>query len=197
MISLLLRPSDSLLMLLVSGRRLPSLNHSPSESGLATSHSNTASWDSATVWSVSGLEMAPPLEQNKYKCESFKNIYTIKKSLALSSLKYQILKPEFVHHEMSNAIILTYIRKVSQKPYSKNAGPITRENAGVRKVLWRKSNCQVNVEFWEPYCAAYPAFAPSSEALYLVFLSTFFLGIYLIFVWEKLLHKMAKSSMFL
>lgn len=61
--------------------------------------------------------MAPPLEQRKYKSESLKNIYTIKKSLDLSNLIYENLKHEFEHHEMSNTIMLIQVEKVSQKPH--------------------------------------------------------------------------------
>lgn len=63
---LLIVPFCSHLTLSLKSTGCPFLSHFPSADALATSHSNTAVWDSATVKSQSGLLMAPPKKKESY-----------------------------------------------------------------------------------------------------------------------------------
>ena len=60
--------------------------------------------------------MAPPLEQEKYKCESFKKYLIHKDTFAQLNIKYHILKHDFEYHERSTRIIFAHIEMISQNP---------------------------------------------------------------------------------
>lgn len=69
-------PTSSLLTLSLKSTEWPSLSHLPSEEGLATSHSRTAVWDSATVTSWSGLFIAPPSVKRNHEAISVHQLNT-------------------------------------------------------------------------------------------------------------------------